>query len=346
MEKRVYIGTDCGATTSKIGAVWDNGKPVTTKLLQRSTNSQHGTKAVVDTWTSAVNDFLSENSITWSQVDGIGLALPGSFKSYGILDRCANLPPSFEGWNVLNDYSAAIAEKSGRKIAISIGNDGNFGGVAEAEVVRQNGNCSVLMVAPGSGLGVAFIDGNGLPLDGDSLAGMEGGHMAAPLQLLDIKPFPCGCGRTWGCIEVYTTISGLPYLVSEMLKNHPNHPLAKLKTITKDDIMPLRSLAQEGDLLALEVFDFQAKALGYHIGNMVTALDPTYIVVGGGLMDPENTTLNFRTRYLNILTKAATTYFWPTQRERIKIVPASLGELSQAIGGALVALYKSKQKSC
>jgi glucokinase len=35
-------------------------------------------------------------------------------------------------------------------------------------------------------------------------------------------------------------------------------------------------------------------------------------------------------------------YLWPAQRHQIKIVPAVLGDLSQAIGAALVALYQSR----
>ena len=65
------------------------------------------------------------------------------------------------------------------------------------------------------------------PNHDDTLASMEGAHMPAPLQMLDgIKAFPCGCGRDWGCFEVYTTISGLPYLLAEKLKKFPNHELA------------------------------------------------------------------------------------------------------------------------
>jgi hypothetical protein len=56
-------------------------------------------------------------------------------------------------------------------------------------------------------------------------------------------------------------------------------------------------------------------------------------------MDPESTLPEFRERYLRILREAALPYLWPAQRERMKIVPATLGELSQAIGAALVALY-------
>jgi glucokinase len=35
-------------------------------------------------------------------------------------------------------------------------------------------------------------------------------------------------------------------------------------------------------------------------------------------------------------------YLWPQQRDTIKIVPAELGDMSQAIGAALVALYQSR----
>jgi glucokinase len=94
--------------------------------------------------------------------------------------------------------------------------------------------------------------------------------------------------------------------------------------------------------LATEIFDFQARAMGLHVANLAMALDPTFVVIGGGLMDPEATTEGFRERYLRIIRETAHPYLWPAQRARITIVPATLGDLSQAIGAALVALYKAR----
>ena len=105
--------------------------------------------------------------------------------------------------------------------------------------------------------------------------------------------------------------------------------------------MALRGLAQKGDPLALELFDFQARAMGLHVATLAMALDPQFVVIGGGLMDPESTTPAFRERYLRIVRDTADPYLWPAQRNRLTIVPASLGDLSQAIGAALVALYQS-----
>jgi glucokinase len=59
-------------------------------------------------------------------------------------------------------------------------------------------------------------------------------------------------------------------------------------------------------------------------------------------MDPEATSEAFRDRYLRGIRAAADPYLWPAQRQRISIVPAALGDLSQAIGAALVALYQSR----
>jgi len=341
-KRNIFIGTDSGATTSKVGAVWEDGQTVSTKLLQRPTNLQNGPDAVVAGWVAAVNEYLQQYGLSWQQIRGVGLAIPGPYQRYGVLDRSANLPASFAGWDVHAAYSQALAIQAGRLLPLIMGNDGKYGGVAEAQYARGNTRASVLMLAPGSGLGSAFIDQNGLPLEGDTLAGMETAHMPAPLHLLGVKPFPCGCGRDWGCIEAYTTLSGLPYLLADKIVKYPNHELARSTASAKEKALSLRGLAQKGDPLAVEIFDFQARAMGLHVANLAMALDPQFVVIGGGLMDAEVTSPEFRERYLRIVRETAMPYLWPAQRQQIKIVPAVLGDLSQAIGAALVALYQSR----
>ncbi len=342
MNKVVFIGTDGGATTSKVGAVWSDGSTVSTKLLQASTNSKLGPESVVRSWVEAISNYLSQNSLTWDQVGGVGLAVPGPFQRYGVFDHSANLPDSFTGFDVHTSYRNALSERAGRPIPLTVGNDGDMGGVAEAQHVRGDTNATVLMLAPGSGLGCAYIDARGFALSGDTFAGMEAGHMPALLHLLGAKPYTCGCGRDWGCIEMYTCLAGLPNLLAEKLEQYPDHDLAKSALSMKERAFSLRGLAQKGDKLAQEIFDFQARALGLHVANLAMPLDPKYVVIGGGLMDPEATTPEFRERYLDIVRAAAREYLWPYQKDAITIVPAALGDLSQAIGAALTALYKSR----
>ena len=166
--------------------------------------------------------------------------------------------------------------------------------------------------------------------------------MPAPLHLLGLPAYPCGCGRTWGCIEMYTALAGLPYMLADRLAARPDHPLANSPLSPKERALALRGLAQQGDELACELFDLQARALGLHIASLAMALDPQFVVIGGGLMDAGSTTPEFRERYLRTAWEAAAPYLWPAQRETMKIVPATLGDLSQAIGAALVALYQQR----
>jgi len=343
MSDNIFIGTDSGATTTKFSAVRGNGEAVSTKVLQRSTNSEQGREAVIASWIAGVGEFLAQNELQWPQVAGVGLAIPGPYESYGVFGRSPNLPASFSGWNVYADYRAALAKQVGRPVPLCVGNDGNYGGVAEARLARGDSKASVAMLMPGSGLGAAFVGADGLCLDGDTLAGMEAGHMPAPLQLLGVtgKPLPCGCGRDWGCVEAYTTISGLPHLLVETLRKYPEHELAKSSATPKEKALSLRGRAQQGDALAVEIFDFQARVMGLHVANLAMALDPGIFIIGGGLMDHEATTTEFRERYLRIVRESARPYLWPQQRDTLKIIPAALGELSQAIGAALVALYQS-----
>ncbi|MFZ1074349.1 MAG: ROK family protein [Verrucomicrobiia bacterium] len=342
--QKIFIGTDSGATTSKIAAVRENGEAVSTKLLQRPTNAQGGRDAVISGWISAINEFLAQNNLQWPQVEGAGLAIPGPYERYGVLGKAANLPASFAGWNVHEDYSAALSRQAGRPLKLTVSNDGHCGGAAEARIARAGRDLSVLMLMPGSGLGSAFVGQDGLPLIGQTLTAMETAHMAAPLHLFGLagRPIPCGCGKDWGCVEPCTTIAGLPYLLAEKLLKYPDHELAKSTAPVKEKVLSLRSRAQKGDTLALEIFDFQARAMGFHVANLVTLLDPGVVIIGGGLMDHETTTPEFRERYLRIIRETATPHLWPQQQNTIKINPAVLGDLSQAIGAALVALYQSR----
>lgn len=342
LKKTIYLGTDSGATTSKTGGVYEDGSPVSLDLAQTSTNAQAGKDAMLAGWLAGLETFLARHGFTWDQVGGVGLALPGPYQAYGVLDRTPNLPPSLAGWEFHADYARVIAQAAGRDVPLFSGNDGNFGGVAEAAAIRGTKAVGVIMLSPGSGLGGAYVDPNGLPLDGDTLNGAEFGHMPAPLHLLGLPAFPCGCGRSWGCVESYTAIAGLPHYLDLLLPKYPGHELSGGTATPKEKALSLRTRAQHGDPLALEIFDYQAKALGLHVANLVIAFDPGFVVIGGGLIDPGATTEKFRTRYLQGIRDAAAPWLYPVQRGTVTIAPASLGELSQAIGAALVALYKSR----
>src|SRR3954453_21598465 len=155
----IFVGTDGGATTSKTGAVWADGTTVSTRLLQRPTGSANGPQAVVQGWVEGISEYLAINGLGWDAVGAVGLAIPGPYQRYGVFDKSPNLPASFTGFDVHTAYSGALAERAGRAVPLIVGNDGNMGGVAEAQRVRGHSSATVLLLAPGSGLGCPFVDG-------------------------------------------------------------------------------------------------------------------------------------------------------------------------------------------
>ncbi|MDP0496065.1 MAG: ROK family protein [Verrucomicrobiota bacterium JB024] len=333
----VYLGIDCGATTSKIGGVDARGAIISTTLRQRPTRGEDGPVAIIEGWMEGADAFLRDEGLSWDDVGGVGLAIPGPYQDYGILGPQPNLPRSLDGWHFLDDLTASVAKAARREITVVTANDGQLAGLGEAKRVQAITPGGVLMLVPGSGLGCSYVHADGTLLEGDHRAAAILCHMPAPHVKLGLPPFQCGCGRDWGCFEAYTSLSGLPQLLSHFLPQFPNHSLASPASPAKEKALALRELAQQGDPLALAIFDLQARAMGAAVATGCMAYDPTHIVIGGGLIDPEATTPAFRQRYLEGIKHSTAEYVW-VEIDKLHFHEASLGELSQATGAALLAL--------
>ena len=154
---------------------------------------------------------------------------------------------------VRRSHCMPVPWRSGQGFAVPlvVRNDGNMGGVAEAQRVRGHSASAVLMLAPGSGLGCAYRSPRIAARRGHACRYGRRSH-AAPLHCSTRNHAPCGCGRTWGCVEVYTTLSGLPHLLAE-----PAHGDSIAPEELKQRLSGLRGSPREGDPLACEIFDFR-----------------------------------------------------------------------------------------
>lgn len=334
--REVTIGLDCGATTSKVAAVDVRGQCLTQSLMQRPTRASDGPAAIVAGWIDLIEAYLETEALAWQDIGGMGLAIPGPYLGYGILGPMPNMPASLTGWHFLDDLREAVQARAGRPLRVVTANDGLLAGLAEARPLQARHAGSVLMFSPGSGLGCAFVDRDGRLLHGDHQAGVIFCHQPAPYGVLGLPAFSCGCGRNWGCHEAYTSLAGIPQYLKHFELQFPDHPIHRTGEVTRETALSLRGLAQRDDPLALAVFDAQAKALGLTVAAACMAYDPTHVVIGGGLIDPEATTDAFRTRYLSLIKESASTVLW-VDPAQVFFHVAALGELSQAVGAALFA---------
>ncbi len=89
--------------------------------------------------------------------------------------------------------------------------------------------------------------------------------------------------------------------------------------------------ALEGDPGALDVMDMFAWWMGLGIANLVTLLDASLVVMGGGLLAAGDVLLD------RVRAAYRAEVMAPEHRADVRIVPAELGERAGAIGAALLS---------
>ena len=124
-----------------------------------------------------------------------------------------------------------------------------------------------------SGVGGGIIIG-GKIYDGMRGAGAELGH-----TLLVLDGEPCTCGRR-GCWEAYSSATALIRQARQAAAEHPESLLAGAEEITGKTVF---DSADRGDETANAVVDRFCDYLGAGVTNIVNALAPEVILIGGGI---------------------------------------------------------------
>ncbi|MGH9250442.1 MAG: ROK family protein, partial [Acidimicrobiales bacterium] len=156
--------------------------------------------------------------------------------------------------------------------------------------------------------------------------GGEAGHM-----VVDPRGPRCPCGRR-GCWERFASGSGLGWLGREAAEAGQFPRGVELAGGVADNVRGehVTQAAREGDEDALEVMQEFAGWVGLGLGNLVTLLDCSLVVIGGGLVEAGEVLLApVRTAYLRQVMA-------PEERQDVRIVPAELGERAGATGAALL----------
>jgi glucokinase len=163
---------------------------------------------------------------------------------------------------------------------VTVENDGAAAAWAEYTYGAGKGVPDQLMVALGTGIG------GGLILDGEIYRGGHG--VAAEIGHLGLVPRGrlCECGRQ-GCFEEYASGSSLQRMAREAAADGSAPALLAAaggdpQAVTGAQVT---ELAQKGEPEALALFDALAEPLGLGIATLVAILDPTVVVLGGGVSE-------------------------------------------------------------
>lgn len=258
------FGVDIGGTTVKLGLFTTDGEIVDKWEIKTRTENQG--EAVLPDIAEALKEKLEEKKIGRDEVEGIGVGVPAPVNAEGVVQNTANL-----GWGY-KEVKREMEEHSGMRA--EIGNDANVAALGEMWLGAGKGRKNIVMVTLGTGVGGGIII-DGKPLVGAHGAGGEIGHLCVNYEETD----HCGCGNT-GCLEQYASATGITRLANIRLAKDDAKSVLREQEVSAKTVF---DAVKAGDAVAKEIAEEFGKYLGHAMANLAAVVDPSAIVIGGGV---------------------------------------------------------------
>lgn len=316
------LGIDLGGTTVKMAILTEDGEiqqkwSINTNILDEGSH-------IVPEIIESILHHLSLYNMTSDDFIGIGMGSPGTVdREAGTVIGAYNL-----NWKTLQRVKEQI--ESATNIPFVIDNDANVAALGERWKGAGDNSSDVTFITLGTGVGGGIIAEDHL-LHGAVGAAGEIGHIT-----VEPDGFDCTCGKK-GCLETVASATGVVRLARQMAEEFAGD--SKLKELLDDgqDVTSksVFELAEDGDHLALMVVDKVAFYLGLACGNIGNMLNPTDIVIGGGVSAAGEFLREKVQKYFDQFT-------FPQVRESTKIKLAQLGNDAGIIGAASLALIYKK----
>lgn len=316
----LFIGIDIGGT--KLHAVVAGQKCKVLARARKKVGKETGFDAVIERVGKVVRSVCDEAGVSLGDVAAVGVGAPSPILPDGTAVHAPNL-----GWK-----DAPVGAAIGRMLErpCRVANDCDAGTLAETVFGAARGAPSAVGLFMGTGLG------GGIVIDGQMICGDN--HQAAEVGHMVVMHGGrrCGCGHL-GCLEAYASKTGMAARIAEAA----DQGRASLLTERADGELPkLRSslLARayrERDELAIEVIDEAAEYLGVGVGNLMTLLGPSVVVLGGGVMEAMGPVLLDRVR-----AAARQVAFPESSFEQTRIELAALGDDAVALGAVALAMQE------
>lgn len=262
------IGIDVGGTKVLGGVVSSDGEILATA---RRETPREGGEALTQTIADVALELGKEHL-----VESIGVSAAGFISS----DRQTILAtPNIAGWNGVN-LDRELTKIIGKRIVLE--NDANSAAWGEFKFGAGRGRNDLMMLTLGTGVG------GGLILNGELFRGAFGiGAELGHIRLIPDGHF-CGCGAR-GCLEQYASGSALLRHAREAISASPD--LARNLLARGDATLNglqghhITDAARDGDPVAIAAFNTMANFLGAGIASLCAIVDPSCIVLGGGVID-------------------------------------------------------------
>lgn len=312
MNKNVIVGVDIGGTTVKIGFISLNGD-FNQKWEVDTDTSNGGANILKNIWDSIVEKAASF-SIEISEIAGIGIGAPGFIDGEkGYVFDAVNI-----GWKEY-PLAAELSKLSG--LPVFLENDANIAVLGENWLGAGENADNVIAITLGTGVGGGIIT-NGKIVNGVNGTAGEIGHIT-----VEPDGYQCNCGRK-GCLETIASATGIARQAMKIIEKKPASKLAEIYNVTqKITSKDIFELAKSGDADSKQIIEHTADIIGLTIANLAMTLNPSKILIGGGVSKAGE-------QLLQPIKNAFTKYALPRVSEACEIRIAELGNDAGMIGAA------------
>jgi len=290
--------------------------------IKRATPASGKAESVVSAIVAAVRECEAAGTERGAQLQLVSVVVPGSVHvETGVVVNVPNIG-SLQGHRLASELEEILGQ------AVLLENDANAAAMGEMWQGAARNCHTIICLTLGTGVG------SGIILDGKLWRGVDG--TAGEIGHISVEPFggvKCKCGNI-GCLEVYASATAIVRMTREALALGGD---SRLRLVPSDELNSeqIHDAAVKGDRLALEVFRSVGVYLGIAMANVINALNPEMIVIGGGVSAAWDL---FANHAQDEVMKRA----FPVPARRCRIVAAECGDDAGLLGAALLAFEKGE----
>ncbi len=321
------IGIDIGGTKCAVllGELTETGELKVTDKTRYRTADYPSPLALIEQFSKDIEAIIAANNLTIRDIATIGISCGGPLDSKkGIILS----PPNLPGWDEI--HIVEILEKK-LKLPVAIQNDANACALAEWKFGAGRGTQNMVFLTFGTGMGSGLIL-NGKLYSGTNDNAGEVGHLR-----LD-RLGPVGYGKA-GSFEGFCSGGGIAQLartkaLEKLQMGEKVSFCNSLDELQNISALSVAEAANNGDKLALEIYEISGSYLGKGLSVIIDILNPECIVIGSIFV--RSAKLLIRS-----MEKAIEKEALPLARKVCRIVPAELEETIGDIASLSVAADKA-----
>jgi glucokinase-like ROK family protein len=312
----LIAAVDIGATSIEVALT-----TLGSELLARRgepADVRDGPLPVLDRVKTLLLELLDEQAANRGDVLAIGVGVPGPVEqASGLL----TVPPIMPGWDRFPIREAFAGEYAA---PVFIDNDVNIMALGEHWGGVAKGVDDMIFVKIGTGIGSGIIIGGHLHRGTQGCAG-DFGHIC-----VDPDGPLCSCGNT-GCLEA---IAAAPAIVlqAERCAREGESPrlMALLQEKGELSMTDVGEAARRGDYCALTIIRKSGRLIGQTLASAVNVLNPSMIVIGGGVSRVGNA-------LLAEIRSAVYQRSLPLATRNLPIVMSELDDVAGVLGASVMA---------